>query len=313
MPIRTFQPGDESAQARIYNLAAGSLPAFKPATAEEIARRHTSVVPDPGSRYYAVEDGEIVGYAGYGPNGRLSYPWCLPGAEAAREPLLETVLAAMKERNIPEAWAAYRADWSPVLEFLRGHGFLDQRQMINYLAEVSQLPSRVDLPDDRLIDSLGLEATRHLRDLAPGVFADEESGTIERFYTESPFHDFSTSLIALKDTVSDTIRGIGLLVINDRFADPTKIDAAMPCFRLGTFGTERERHKRVNGLFSAVFADETDGEVLLSWLVGARAKPSGLTHLAAQAPSDAPGLSAVYDRYLHRQGRFPILSRRLGR
>ena len=31
MLIRTYQPGDEQAQARIYNAAAGSLPAFKPA------------------------------------------------------------------------------------------------------------------------------------------------------------------------------------------------------------------------------------------------------------------------------------------
>ena len=42
----------------------------------------------------------------------------------------------MKERGIPEAWAAYRADWSPVLDFLRGHGFIDKRKMINYVAEV---------------------------------------------------------------------------------------------------------------------------------------------------------------------------------
>ncbi len=38
----------------------------------------------------------------------------------------------------------------------------------------------------------------------------------------------------------------------------------MPCFRLGAFGTERERHKRVTGLFSCVFADPADGRLLLS-------------------------------------------------
>ncbi len=311
MPIRAFQPGDESAQARIYNLAAGPLPGFKPATADEIVRRHATARPELGSRYYAVEGGEIVGYAGFGSNGRLSYPWCLPGAEASREPLLQTVLAAMKERRVREAWAAYRADWSPVLEFLRSHQFVDKRQMINYVTEVSTIPSRVDLPKDRLIEPLALKATRHLHELALDVYADEEIGMIERFYGESPFHDFSTSFVSLQDTGSGSIRGIGLLVVNDRFADPTKIDASMPCFRLGAFGTERERHKRVNGVFSAVFADDADGELLLSWLVETRARPAGLHHIAAQTSSDAPTLCALYDRFFRRQGGFPIVSRRL--
>jgi hypothetical protein len=122
---------------------------------------------------------------------------------------------------------------------------------------------------------------------------------------------FSQSLVALKDAGRGAIRGVGLLVVNDRFADPTKIDAAMPCFRLGALGTEGERHKRVNGLFSAVFADGSEGELLLSWLVGTRARPAGLTHLAAQAPSDAPSSCDWYDRFFQRQGSFPILSRRL--
>ena len=158
---------------------------------------------------------------------------------------------------------------------------------------------------------MALEATRHLNELAPDVYADEEPGMIERFYGESPFHDFSTSLVALLDRASGSIRGIGLMVVNDRFADPTKIDAAMPCFRLGAFGTERERHKRVNGVFSVVFTDEADGELLLSWLVETRARPAGLHHIAAQASSDAPGLCALYDRFFRRQGGFPIVSRRL--
>jgi hypothetical protein len=310
MPIRAFQPGDEFAQARIYNLAAGSLPAFKPATVEEIVRRHAKADPDPGSRYYAVEDGEIVGYASFAPNGRLSYPWCLPGAEPAREPLLQTVLAAMKERRIPEAWAAYRADWSPVLEFLRGHGFLDKRQMINYVAEVSQLLPDTPLPPDRVIEPVSSEAIGILHELAPVLYSHEDSQGSHQFYTENPFHDFSDDLVALKEAGNGATLGIALLVVEERFADPTQINAAMPCFRFGTFGTERERHKRVNGLFSTVFKDEIDGELLLAWLVRTRARTAGLKHIAAQAPSDSPAPCALYDRFFHRQGAFPILSRR---
>ena len=39
MPIRVYRDGDEHAQARVFNVAAGSLPGFKPSKAEEIVRR----------------------------------------------------------------------------------------------------------------------------------------------------------------------------------------------------------------------------------------------------------------------------------
>ena len=39
--------------------------------------------------------------------------------------------------------------------------------------------------------------------------------------------------------------------------------------------------------------------------------PSKLTHLAAQAPSDAPIICTWYDRFFTRQGSFPILTRSL--
>ena len=84
----------------------------------------------------------------------------------------------------------------------------------------------------------------------------------------------------------------------------------MPCFRLGAFGTERERHKRVTGLFSCVFADPSRGKPAA--LRRARIRwpdVPGLTHIAAQAPSDAVSLCEWYDRFFERQGSFPILSR----
>jgi hypothetical protein len=310
MPIRSYQPGDEPAQVRLYNQAAGSLPGFKPATPEEVARRYAAD-QDAGTRYYAVENGGVVGYAVFGSNGRVSYPWCLPGAETWRGPLLEAVLEAMRERGLGTAWAAYRADWSPVLDFFRQHDFTETRRMINYVAEVSRLPSCTELPPDRVVESLRPEEVPLLLELAPALFPDADPSTIARFYADNPFHDFARSLVALKDAVSRAMRGAGLLVVNDRFADPTKIDAAMPCFRLGALGTESERHKRVNGLFSVAFTDESAGELLLSWLLGTRARPAGLTHIAAQAPSDAPDLCDWYDRFFQRQGSFPIVSRRL--
>src|SRR5512135_273697 len=63
MLIRSYQPGDEGAQARIYNTVADALPGFKPASPDEVARRSRTSVPDPASTLYAVEGGEVVGYA----------------------------------------------------------------------------------------------------------------------------------------------------------------------------------------------------------------------------------------------------------
>jgi hypothetical protein len=311
MSIRTYQPGDEHAQARIYNKAAGSLPGFKPATAEEIGRRYRAADPDPESRYYAVENGDVVGYAVFGSNGRISYPWCLPGAETLRPPLLETVLLEMRMRGIPEAWSAYRANWYSVLEFLQAYGFTEKRQMINYVADLSQLPAGERLPANRVIEPLAPGDLPQLIAVAKGLLADSDPRALERFYWNNPFYEFSEGLIVLKNSDSGEILGVSSLVVNEQFADPTKIDAAMPCFRLGAFGTERERHKRVNGLFSCVFADETEGERLLSASLRSQTSRSVPAAIAAQAPSDAAALCDWYDRFFQRQGSFPIWSRQL--
>jgi hypothetical protein len=311
MPIRSYQPGDEVAQARIYNEAAGPLPGFKPSTPEEIARRYRTADADPGSRFYAVADGEVVGYAVFGADGRVSYPWCRPGAEAWREPLLGAAIEVMRRRGLSGAWAAYRADWAPVLDFLRQQGFAERRRMINFLADASALPARQDLPPDRVIGPLELAELPRLATLTPALFPDSDPRSLEAFYRDNPFQDLSKSLVALREAGTGALLAAGLLVVDDRFANPAQVDAAMPCFRFGAFGTERQRHKRLNGLVSVAFTDEAEGDLLLAWLIGTRARPSGLAHIAAQAPSDASRLCTWYDRYFSRQGSFPILMKDL--
>jgi hypothetical protein len=314
MAIRIYEPGDERAQASIYNAAAGSLPGFKPAKADEISRRYQASDFDPASRFYAVENGEIVGYAVFGPNGRISYPWCLPEAQRWREPLLETVLAEMANRRFHEAWTAYRADWSVVLGFLKQHAFRRKREMINYVADLAHLSCTDELPSSRVIQPVERRDLPRLLALSPRVFSDSDLETVERFLWDNPFYDFAESRFALKSSESGEIVGACVLVIDNRFADPTKIDAAMPCFRLGAFGAERERHKRVNGLFSCAFADGADGEVMItSNAVWSKARRAGLAHVAAQAPSDAADVCALYDRHFQRQGAFPIMARTLSR
>jgi hypothetical protein len=311
MTIRSYKPGDEHAQARIYNAATASLPGFKPATAQEIARRYQAADSDPQTKFYAEENGEVVGYAVFSSNGRVSCPWCLPGTDAVREPLLAAVCAQMGNRGFTEAWAAYRADWVPVLDFLSEHGFRETRSMINFVANVSCLDLSDHLPGDAVIQPLQHDELPQLIALEPRLFAGSSAEVLERFFWDNPFYRFRRSLWALRDGNAGAIRGACTLVVDDSFADPTKIDPAMPCFRLGAFGTERERHKRVNGLFSCVFADGADGDVLLSSAL--RSSPTGarLTHVAAQAPSDAEALCDWLGRRFQRQGAFPIMARRL--
>ena len=307
MLIRNYQPGDEEAQARIYNTAAAGLPAFKPASVEEIVRRYRTTDPDPSAKFYAVEGDEVVGYAVFNAHGRISYPWCLPQAEALREPLLQAVLTGLSHRGAREAWVAYRADWEPVLTFLKEHRFRTAREMVNYLAELSQMP-RATVPPGQVIEPLSREELPQLLGLGRGLIPGDEPEPLARFFWENPYFD-SDALFALKDHEGKT-RGAALVIGNRGYADPTKIDSAMPCFRLGALGTERERHKRVNGMFSCVFDDEATAEVLLAE-AARRLELAGLAFVAAQAPSDAPDLCAFYDRFFQRQRTFPILARPL--
>ncbi len=308
LTIRPYQPGDEQAQAHIFNEEGRQrdLIGFKPANPEEIARRYRTVDPDPTSKFYAVRGDEVVGYAVFNPNGRISYPWSLPGTDV-RDRLLDEVLSAMSRRGVAEAWVAYRADWAPILSFFESKGFAPTREMINYVAELKDLP-RVAVPRGMTIRPVERENMPRLAALGDGLFAGDPEA-LGRFFWDNPFLD-PTSLFALRRDEDDTIVGLGLTAIDARFADPTKLDSAMPCFRLGAFGTESERHKRVNGLVSLVMTTDNAGTVLLSE-AARRLEQAGLSHAAAQVPSDQTRLVAFFDRHFQRQGAFPILSRRL--
>src|SRR5580765_4672256 len=125
--IRTFQPGDEEAQADIYNEAAANLSKFKPASAEEVSRRTAAKDFDPSMRFYAIEGGAHVAYAVFNANGRVSYPWCRSGHEQLAVPLFDHMIQAMRQRGFTKAFAAYRGDWPPVLDFFRERGFVVAR------------------------------------------------------------------------------------------------------------------------------------------------------------------------------------------
>jgi hypothetical protein len=310
LTIRTYRLGDEDAQARIYNATAAALPGFKPATPGEVARRFPADGHDPASRFYAVDDaGAVVGYALFNPGGRVGYPWCLAGHEPVQEPLIEAVVAAMATRGHAEAWAAYRHDWGPVLAFFHEHGFAPAREMVNFVTETAALPT-TPVPQGLAVGPLGRVDLPELLRLGRGLFTGSDPGRLGDFLWANPGFG-PDSLFALRSgDGGGEVVGVALVVVRTGYADPLQLDAAMPCFRLGAFGTERERHKRVNGMISCVITRDEVGEALLAE-ARRRLVAAGLTHAAAQAPSDQAELVRLHERFFRRQGAFPILSRPL--
>src|SRR5207248_3098493 len=92
---------------------------------------------------------------------------CVPGAEAAAEPLLAHTLAAMKEQGVTRAFTAYRKDWPTITGFFEKHGFVLAREMINFVMNLENMPTA----SARL--SLGI--TPATIDDIPGIFALDPS------------------------------------------------------------------------------------------------------------------------------------------
>src|SRR6516225_894449 len=146
MAIRTYAPGDEVAQVSIYNEATAELPKFKAATVEEVRRRQQAPDFDPQARFYALENGLVVGYSHFLSNGRVNYPWCRKGQEQHAEPLFEAVLQAMRQRGMKKAFAAYRADWTPQRDFFLTHGFEKKCDMVNFVLDLAEMPTPAARP-----------------------------------------------------------------------------------------------------------------------------------------------------------------------
>jgi hypothetical protein len=310
MTIRAFRPGDEAAQVGIYNEACASLPKFKPATLDEIRRRCRAAEFDPGSRFFALLENKPVGYASFHANGLVSYPWCRPGQEAWAEPLFECVLEAMRQRGLTKAFAAYRGDWTAQQEFFEAHGFCLAREMVNFWLDPADMPTPAaqrSLP----VSPLRREDIPAVFALAPQALRVSSSAELEQHLLHNPFFS-AEDVFVLRDRSQSTILAAGILVANQAYADPKQLDAAMPCFRLGAFGTEGMQTKRVNGLFSLLAPDNQDvnsvGQALLGH-AAFRLHRTEAAAFAAQVPSDVPHLLRFYQHRFRRQGSFPVLER----
>lgn len=310
MNIRTFQPGDERAQAGLFNMAAFRLRGFKPAQDSEVQKRTRARGFDPATRFYAEEGGQVVGYCTLDPNQeRVSFPWCKPGFEAAAPQLFDAVLDAARRRGFKKVFAAYRRDWEPVVKFFADNGFTQVREMINYYTDPVDLPT---------VANRASQPVRRLRKDDMAAVAEAGKGVIrippeklEAYFFANPY--FPAEAVLVMQGRDDVPVAFGIGLEASTYAEVKQTDPLAPCFRLGAFGTEGLNTKRVNGLFSFAATPPHALPAGLGLLAEASQEMTEgtVTTIAAQCPSDVPHLVNFYTRYFKEQGRFPVFERTL--
>jgi hypothetical protein len=310
MKIRTYGPRDDGAQVGIYNEAAAALPKFKAATLDEVRRRTHASDFDATTRYYAEENGEVVGYATFQSNGRVSFPWCRVGFERCAEPLLEAVINALQVRQVPRAFAAYRTDWAPQREFFLKHGFQAVREMINYVMDFAEMPTPSARVSNQITPLTPADLPGALA-LAPEVLRVRTVSQLEDYFFRNQYFP-PDAVFAHRGRTGGTAVAVAVVISEPAYAHPKQVDSAMPCFRLGAFGTEGFTTKRIKGLFSFLAApDQNAGQLALDLLnfAAMRLDDTDIETFAAQVPSDAAQLARFYKQYFRKQGSFPVFER----
>lgn len=312
MTIRPYQSGDEHAQVAIYNAAAAALPRFKPATLVEVQRRIRARDFDPATRFYAEANGQVVGYCTIQPNGRIGYPWCLPGHEAHAEPLLQAALAGLAQRGVQRPFTAYRGDWPAINQFFLDRGFRQAREMVSFMLNFLDMPTPSVRPASAISPLRPADVPAVLA-LGAGVLQAMTSAALEEYLFANAYFA-GTALFALRGGDGVPL-AVGIFITEPTYADPRAVDANMPCFRLGAFGTEGMSTKRIKGLFSFLARPDRALPGYAMDLLGYAANNVGVDEdlecCAAQVPSDAPALLGFYQRHFQRQGSFPVLERHL--
>jgi hypothetical protein len=308
--IRNYRPGDEAAQASIYNAATGSLPGCKPATVDDLRRRSQAPDFDSGLWFYAEDGGQIVGYCSAQANGRIGFPWCRPGSERFAEPLFSATLESLRARRLGRAYAAYAASWTTQADFFLAQKFIRAREIVNFVQDLTNLPTLL-LQTHAGVSPLEPADIPAIMAMAPELWRDRTAADLRKDWFENPQVP-SDSLFAVRSRVDRQPIAVGRLIENPNYADPTKVDATQPCFRLGAFGTEGLTHKPINGLFSLVLPRSRNAMAgALDLLAHAAARHDSTTTrtLAAQASSDTPHLLTFYQSHFQRQASFPVFER----
>ena len=312
MNIRNFQPGDEAVQVQIYNAAAAALPKFKPATVQEVQRRVRARDFDPKQRFFAALGERVVGYCLYNANGRVSYPWCLPGSEQHAQALFNAMLAGAKAQGLGKVFAAYRGDWPVVHAFLLQNGFAQAREMLNFFIEFLDMPTPAARPSSS-ITPLKPDDVPTVFTFLPDVLQVDSPQALHDHLFKNPFFG-SDAVFALRNRNGEPV-AVGIVVYDPTYTDPQAMDPGMPCFRLGAFGTERMQTKRLKGLFSFLARPESSLPALALDLMGHASfrlrDNDDVIGLGAQVASNVPALLAFYQRHFKKQGSFPVFEKKL--
>jgi hypothetical protein len=150
--------------------------------------------------------------------------------------------------------------------------------------------------------------------LDPSVFRVGSAEALRTALWNNPYFTPS-SLFVMRGRADSEPVAAGVFIKNADYADPRAVDSAMPCFRLGAFGTEGMTTKRIKGLFSFVTRPEHSvmqiGMDLLGHAANLLADDDEILCYAAQAATDAPALHRFYEKVFERQGSFPVLEKML--
>lgn len=312
--IRNFQPGDEAAQVAVYNQAAAQLPYYRPDTVLDVQRRSRVRGVEPGPRLFVEDGGQVVGFIICQTNGRVGFPWCLPGQEKHAVPLLQQALAELRKRRVPRAFAAFRSDWKNILDFYLQNGFHQAREMVNFIVDLVDMPTPPSLPSSSILPVTSAEVPAIFR-LMPEALRVSTPEELEKHLFRNPFFT-AESLFLLRSRTSDEPVALGLLVTDLTYANPKRVDPFQPNYRLGAFGSEGMLTERINGLFSFIASKEHNVHALGLDLLGHACyrlrTMDDVDALAAQVPSDVPSLLQFYQRGFQKQGSFPVLECPLG-
>src|SRR5262249_34697176 len=122
------------------------------------------------------------------------------------------------------------------------------REMVNFVLDQVELPTR-PASVSQAITALRPEDVAAVFQLAPSVLRVASPQQWQEHLFRNPYFS-PEALFVLRAKDGKTPVAAGIFVANPTYADPNQLDSAMPCFRLGAFGTEGMEAKRVNGLFS---------------------------------------------------------------
>jgi len=303
MIIRNCLPGDTDKEAAVYNVAAAHLPGFRPLTIDDVRRSN-------GSRFYAEDNGRVVGFAAFESSGRVHYPWCLPGHDPTAHQLFGQVMRTLAERKVPRAHAVFRDDWLQQVKFFEDHGFARVREMVNFTQSIADLPTMFQRPglNVTLIRPGDLPA---IESMVPGVPRLRGPAFANYLMTSG----LATEAVFVLRRPDGSPRGVGVLVDDVSLPGVESLDPKAAACWFGAFGTEGLPAKRVNGLFSFLAPSGKDllrvGQDLL-WYATMRLENTSFRCLAAQVPSDAPHLLDFYESYFRKKGSFPMLEREVG-